>query len=462
MKIFYSQKITFIFYIFLFSVSCKNSEYQNQWAKTGGGENYDGGRALVLDSDGNIYVIGRFQGSASFDEKKIIGQGDDGIFLLKYNTSGKLLWAKELGGKKEDSGYSIDIDNKNNIYIAGYFEDTSFFDSHYLFSRGEYDAFLVKCNSDGKVLWAKQAGGNFNDVARGVFVNENGSCILTGFFTGTLFLDENFSLQSDGFHEDIFIVKYNADGKIIWAKRAGGKNDDRAISITSSRNGKFFLSGYFKDSANFDNIQVKSNGQSDAFVAMYNADGNALWAKHFGGAGIDEARGIKSDDNNNVFVTGFFVQQLKFENSNVEFTSMGERDIFIAKFDENGNLLWAKRAGGNGLDEGSAVNIGNSGDCIVTGFFGANADFEEQNFSTAGGNDIFIAHYSSDGKLLCFMQAGSSGYDEGRSVASDGKGNFILTGNYLGSLKIGNMILPESKGDGDMFLAKIPHTCKKD
>lgn len=444
--------------VFLLLFSCKGPD-NAEWAKMGGGESYDGGRGLTIDSQGNIYVVGRFQGSALFDDKTITGTGDDGIFLVKYNPDGKLLWAKASGGKKEDSGYSIDIDSHDNIYITGYFADTASFDTHTIVSKGESDAFLAKYDTAGNVLWVKQAGGAFNDVGRGVGTDAAGNCYMVGFFSGTIFLD-TIQLKSDGPREDIFISCYDAEGKIRWAKKAGGTGNDRPATLAVDKQGDFFITGLFEGTTAFDSIKLISDGLADIFTAKFDKNGKAIWANQAGGSSADEARGIAIDEQNNVYVTGFFNHEIKFNGAKpIELSSKGECDVFIVKYDVNGVTQWAQQAGGQGLDQGSAVTAINANGCLVTGYFEMNANFGDSLISSVGNRDVFVAHYNSDGKLSNLIKAGSKGSDEGRSVKLDNKNNIYLTGNYQGKLHIGTIELPESRGDGDVFVSKLTNNC---
>lgn len=229
-------------------------------------------------------------------------------------------------------------------------------------------------------------------------------CYVTGFFTGTISLD-SFQIASDGFFEDIFLTKLDEQGKILWAQKAGG---------------------------------VK----------------------------IDEAHGIAVDEKGNSYAAGFFVGEFFIDTPATEInvyspqnlSSHGDRDIFIVKYDSEGKFQWARNAGGAGIDEGRAICSLPSGGCYVTGFFANNASFGDTVISDANDHDVFIAHYSPDGNLVSIKKTGSSGYDEGRSIIADGMGNVYLTGNYHGIPDFGNSKLPESRGDGDVFVLKIIST----
>ena len=446
---------TVILSLLLFS--CNHPE-NTEWAKQGGGESYDGGRGVTIDSKGNVYVVGRFQGSALFDDKTITGNGDDGVFLVKYNPDGKILWAKASGGKKEDSGYSIDLDSQENIYITGYFADTASFDTQTIVSKGESDAFLAKYDTAGNVLWVKQAGGAFNDVGRGVGTDDAGNSYMVGFFSGTIYLDST-QLKSDGAREDIFISSYDSEGKMRWAKKAGGTGNDKPAAIAVDKKGDFFITGFFDGTAAFDSIKLISDGLADVFTAKFDKYAKAIWANQAGGSSADEARGIAIDEQNNVYATGFFNHEIKFNGAkSIELSSKGECDVFVVKYDVNGVTQWAQQAGGQGLDQGSSVTSINANGCLVTGFFEMTANFGDSLISSVGNRDVFVAHYNSDGKLNRLIKAGSNGSDEGRSVKMDNKHTIYLTGNYQGKLRIGTIELPESRGDGDVFISKITNT----
>lgn len=448
------MKISGYLILVVFFLSACNPLKDNwEWVNQGGSQNYDGARDIVMDVSGNIYVTGRFQGSALFDKTKLEGAGDDEIFLIKYDPSGKLVWAKRAGGKKEDASYGLSMDGDGNIYMAGFFNDTAYFDKIQIISKGKEDIFIAKFNQNGDVIWCKQAGGEFKDDLKDIVTDNNGNCYITGYFSGSIKFD-TIGISGPDYTEDIYIAKYDKNGNAIWAKKAGGPANDRGMGIILDKAENLYLTGYFTKAAYFDSLILNTTDQADIFLAKYDGNGNALWVKQAGGIGWDEAACIDVDEEGNVLIAGFFVKDAMFDSSgNNVLTSFGERDIFIAKYDSKGNFLWVKQAGGEKIDECRSIDITQQGDFYVTGFFGEAAKFDTSTIVSNGDYDIFLAGYNADGTLSFAKQAGGTGYDEGRRVLFDGKQNIFLTGGFNGKAKFGSTETKEAQ-DFDVFIAK--------
>ena len=208
---------------------------------------------------------------------------------------------------------------------------------------------------------------------------------------------------------------------IVWAKRAGGTGSDSGLGIAVDGSGNSYVTGDFRDSATFgpgetnETTLISGAGpfDFDIFVAKYDASGELVWAKRAGGTGdfdIDQGRGIAVDGSGNSYVTGLFEGSATFgpgESNETTLTSVGPSpspsggdsfDIFVAKYDASGALVWAKRAGGTGFDEGLGIAVDGSGNSYVTGGFVGSATFgpgetNETTLTSAGGLDIYWGIY---------------------------------------------------------------------
>ena len=215
--------------------------------------------------------------------------------------------------------------------------------------------------------WAKRAGGIVSgDAGTSTAVDGVGNIYLTGIFQGSATLglgeaNETVLISASG--EDMFVAQYNSSGALQWAKRAGGIGSDRGLSIAVNGLGNIFLTGLFNGSATFglgeaNQTTLTSGGGNDIFLAQYDSSGALQWARRAGGSGTDQGVGIAADGLGNVYVTGFFFGSAIFgqgQASQTTLTSAGDRDMFVAKYDFIGTLLWAKRSGGTGADRGFAI-----------------------------------------------------------------------------------------------------------
>src|SRR5688572_19073688 len=237
-------------------------------------------------------------------------------------------------------------------------------------------------------VWARRAGGIEADAASRVAVDAGGNSYVTGIFRGNAIFGTD-NLTSSG-NTDIFVAKYDASGNVLWAKQAGGQDIDAAKNIEVDGNGNSYITGEFRGSATFGSTTLTSTGYYDCFIAKYDADGNMVWAKQSGGAGLEMGRGIAVDGSGNCYITGYFEGSATFGSTTL--TSSGDEDIFIARYDALGNVLWAKQAGGTTKDAAVGIAVYGSGTSYITGEFQGQATFGSTTLtSTSSLPDIFVA-----------------------------------------------------------------------
>lgn len=425
-----------------------------QWAKRAGGSLNDNARSIATDNSGNSFITGYFRGSVNFGLINLTSAGGSDIFVAKYDASGNVLWAKRIGGSGNDYGRYIETDGSGNAIVTGEFFGSVTFGSVTLTCAGSSDIFIAKYDASGDVQWAKRAGGTGLDSGFGVDADWSGNIIIiTGYFYGTATFD-SYTLTSAGSY-DIFIAKYDASGNVLWATRAGGKEYDLGDGIIIAESGGSIITGHFNGSATFGSITLASAGGSDIFIAKYDAAGNVLWAKKAGGTGNDFGYNVTRDGSYNGVITGSFQGSATF--GSITLTSAGSNDIFIAKYDPSGNVLWARRAGGANYDSGQSIAADESNSSVVTGFFDGSATFGTTTLTSAGSRDIFIVKYDDSGNVLWASRAGGKDMDMGYGIAADGSGDIIVTGNFNGSATFGTTTLT-SAGKEDIFITKLMET----
>ncbi len=300
-------------------------------------------------------------------------------------------------------------------------------------------------------LWAKQAGGTDDDYGNSIAVDANGNSYVTGYFKSSSITFGTTTLTNSGY-DDIFVAKMDSNGNWLWAKQAGGTSEEWGIGVAVDSNGNSYVTGFYQESATFGTITLTSSGGNDIFVAKLDSNGNWLWAKQAGGTSYDEGVSIAVDTNGNSYVTGDFSGSATFGTTTL--TSSGEGDIFVAKMDISGNWLWAQQAGGTDYDSGFSVAVDANGNIYVTGSFKESATFGTTTLTSIGYSDIFIAKMDSNGHWLWAKQAGGTYYDFGNSIAVDANGNSYATGFFMESATFGTTPLTSS-GGYDIFVAKL-------
>ena len=235
------------------------------WAKKAGGTNYDDGYGIAVDANGNSYVTGYFLGDADFGNTTLTSSGGSDIFVAKLDINGNWRWAKQARGTSYDKGYSIAVDANGNSYVTGGFEESATFGTTTLTSSGNEDIFIAKLDINGNWLWAKKAGGTSYDYGCCIAVDDNGNSYVTGVFEGSATFGTT-TLTSSG-NEDIFVAKMDSNGNWLWAKKAGGQSNDGGRSITVDDNGNSYVTGYFEESTTFGITTLTSSGDYEIFVA---------------------------------------------------------------------------------------------------------------------------------------------------------------------------------------------------
>jgi len=356
------------------------------------------GFGLAVDQADNIYVTGGFSASASFGSTTLTSSGNLDIFIAKLDGSGNWLWAAQAGGTEVDRGYAVAVDSGFNVYITGEFEDFAFFGSLQTISVGFGDVFVAKLDPGGNWLWAKSGGGPYNipDQGRGIAVDAQANVYITGAFSGTAYFGLfYFSERGSG---DIFVAKLDTIGTWLWVLPAGGVGSDWGSGLVLDSSADVYLTGSMSGNAAFGNIICTSHGSTDAFVAKIDTNGYWVWATNAGGSNADNSFGMARDTAGNLCLTGIFRNQAQFGNTTI--TGTGNTDIFTAKLDPAGNWLWAVNAGGPGMDYGYGIAVDGSGKISQTGFFSGSAGFGSNSITSQGSWDIFIARFDPAGVAI--------------------------------------------------------------
>lgn len=421
-----------------------------------GGTGDDRGQGIAVDGSGNVYVTGYFNGTAIFGATSITSAGDVDIFLAKYNSTGILQWVQKAGGTGPDGGQGIAVDGNGNVYVTGYFNGTATFGASSITSAGQFagdiNIFVTKYNSAGALQWVQQAGGINTNSVNDIAVDGSGNVHITGFLQGTATFGTT-SITSAGF-SDIFVAKYNSGGILQWVQKAGGETSfDGGEGIALDGNGNVYITGYFRDTATFGATSITSAGISDVFVAKYNSTGILQWVQKAGGTSLERGQGIAVDGGGNVYITGSFQGTANFGATSI--TSSGSDDIFVAKYNSGGNLQWIQKAGGAGFDSGYGIAVDGSGNVYITGYFEATAIFGATSITPSSGvSDIFVVKYNSTGNLQWVQKAGGTGFENGYSIAVDGSVNVYITGTFQGSATFGATSITSS-GSNDIFVSRV-------
>ncbi|MGE5363644.1 MAG: SBBP repeat-containing protein [Bacteroidota bacterium] len=382
------------------------------------------------------------------------------LFSARAVNSQSFTWANSAGGTGTDEGKSIAVDASGNVYVAGSFNSASitFGTTPPLENSGNSDVFLVKYDAAGNVLWAQSAGGKYADYGRSVAVDGSGNIYMTGDFSSQeiSFGTETLTNTDEG-SADIFLVKFNSDGNVLWAQSYGTAYTDRGISVVTDASGNVYMTGCFSSAQiTFGTTPpIENAGNSDVFLVKYDAAGDVLWAKSAGGTGNDYGKSVAVDASGNIYVTGDYNSPAIAVNSTTltNVNSAGTSDIFLSKYDTNGNLIWAKSAGGSANDLAESVAADPLGNVYAAGNFSSKTFTADPatlwNSTDDGTTDIFLLKYGIDGNLLLTKKPAGPSSDYCLSVATDAAGNVYMAGYSYSSSMVFGLPAPLSKANND-------------
>ena len=447
-----------------------------EWVKgVGSTENNDGGYRITTDHNGFIYTTGVYTGTLSFGNIGFIkSNGNGDLFITKQDASGKFLWAKGIGGEYFDDGAnSIEVDKNGNVYVLGNFKGTYDFDpgtsKYNLTSTGtdKKDIFILKLDSNGLFLWAKQLVGEDDDYPSGIILDSSNNILINGQSYSKIDLDPGsgkFELSS----ASNFILKLNSDGNFDWAKKiAGSRINDHSIFKDTA--GYIYLAGSFDVKTDFDPgpdsffLNVK-DFNSEHFILKLDLFGNFIWVKKIKNRFLQ----ITTDLTGNIFLTGIFsftVDINPSEKDSFLLTPNGNQDIYVVKLNSSGDFIWAKQIGGIDDETPHDITTDNNGDVYVAGHFKKTVDFDPGSgvnnlVSFGGSKDAFILKLNRSGEFIwagAFRATGD--YETVSSITIDEFFNIYATGWFYYQTdfdpNVGTVQLNSEGQSSDGFIIKL-------
>lgn len=307
-----------------------------------------------------------------------------------------LVWEKTHGGGEDDRAESIIESGDGHYIVAGWTKS---------FGAEGWDTYFLKIDRDGNKIWEKTWGGEGDDVADWIVRSGDEGFIVVGWTT---------SLGAG--HRDVYLLKIDGNGDMVWEKAYGGYGGDGAFSIVEAGDGGFIAAGI---TTSF------GEGMASAYLLKVDGNGNSVWEKTYGGSGDDVANWIVESGDGGFVAAGWT-------------TSLGARgeDLYVWKIDGDGNKVWEKLYGGNEGDWASCIVRSGDGGFVIGGgthSFGA------------GSEDIYLLKIDGDGNKIWEKTYGGDDYDKTERVIQSLDGGFIITGVTNSS----------TTGDLDAYLLKI-------
>lgn len=327
--------------------------------------------ASATDRAGNTTIVGSFgaerNAAATIDFSGIQltsnGEGTD-IFVAQLDKYGAVRWARSFGAANANDAALAVSTSDDQIVVVGLFSQSLVVDSTTLQARGNYDAFLIKLDSAGQLIWAKAFAGLDNVAAQSVAIDRQGAVLIAGSFRGSASF-AGTTLNSNG-QGDVFAVKLDNAGQLQWVRRFGGGGEDgETPRIAVSPTGDAYLSATFEGAIDIDHTLLDDVGNFGLFIARLNGtDGIAKWAIGADGAPIDVGQ-LLVGPADSLYIAGRFGGTLAL--LGLSAISSGMLDLMVAKIDDNRSAVWLKHGGGTAIDDGRALARDSKGRVYVSG-----------------------------------------------------------------------------------------------
>jgi hypothetical protein len=376
------------------------------WAKSAGGLKSDAAYSVCADAFGNAYITGEFESaSISFGAITLLNSNPSSgvdLFFAKYDNNGNPVWARSSSGSEEEYGVSLSTDPTGNVFLTGYFNShTMTLGSTTIMNAGNYyfDSYVAKYDSAGSLLWLRQIGYAGSEQSASVKCDQNGNAYITGSFDSPTLNFGSFTLTNNS-PAQLFLAKYNPSGTVTMAATTTGYGSNVGMSVAPDQAGNVYVTGLFTSATlTFGAQSIANNGYEDAFIAKFDASGNAIWANSAGGPQSDWGMSVSVGPNGQPVLTGNFSgPSISFNAVTLTVPAGSDAPLFIVKYDINGDPLCADAlaSGGNQMRRGSNC-FDPYGNIYYTGCFGINhLTVGSTVLTKGGGDDMFVAKYSCE------------------------------------------------------------------
>lgn len=450
------------------------------WVRSG--ESYrSSGHDMALDKEGNIYVVGYYEQYLDLGKGQRWSEGEDlnnaDIFVAKYDPMGNLQWMQTAGSQEDDKGLGIAVSD-DQVYITGYFSGICYFGDEPLLTKDRQNMFLAAYSLKGSLNWVKQAKSDGILRGQAITTDQSGHVYVTGNFREYVTFD-GYSLKKQ-MNQNIYLLKCNPAGEVQWLKQAAGGNSlityAYVYDIECDQNNDIVMAGEMMGPVRFGNTAYTTRQEwyadgplpmREVYLAKWSDNGTIKW---FADIAVEANFGdLAIDADNNILVTGHYLGTLEGTNKGVarlggktittHYDLFGDctEDIYLAKYTEKGQLVWAEHFGGINQDRGQGVTADADGNVYVTGFFTGNMKYKDYQLEAkryrVDAKDVFIAKFTREGMVEWIEVAGSAKTDEGKCTVADSQGNIYVSGHFEGNAAFGRNWVT-SKRYGTFYLAK--------
>jgi len=370
-----------------------------RWAHAFGTAGPDIAFEIMVDGKDDVYVAGSHQEDLNVGGESLLTHGSTDVFVVSYDMNGNQLWAKNWGGPYGETPRSLYVNSKGDVFVTGSFQGLIQADGLEVESKIEYalsEIFVLAI--DGQThdaMWLKCFGGNGHDVGTAIVADPDRNVVVALSYQHELIIEEGTVFAGAGLNFNVGLVRLDKDGAVVWANEFGGTGAEELIGLGLDAKSNAYVTGVFSETAGFGGADLVSAGGNDIVLASYDANGAHLWSRAFSGPSFDQALDLEVQDDG-VYVTGRFKEGLDFGSTSFTSTANGY-DVFVGHFSaKDGEAIWVHAVGGDGDEQGNGVGVGGDGGIFVGGYAKGPIDFagESMSFPDGGKTDAFVLRFT--------------------------------------------------------------------
>jgi hypothetical protein len=394
------------------------------WIEQFGTIDADYSKAAASGSAGGVFVAGYTHGPEGDGGPN---EGDFDALLAYHDATGHQAWVTYFGTPEWDFAHAVASDDAGGVFVAG--ETSGDLGGP---NAGHWDAFLIRYDVAGSQIWTRQFGASDTDIARALTPDGAGGVFVAGTTLGDL-----GGPNAGG--ADVLLARCDPAGNLTWIKQFGTNSDDQAFALAPDIAGGVFVAGITQGG-----LGGPYAGSLDVFIAHHDSQGNQTWVTQLGTSEYDFGHALAPDGMGGAFVTGTTNGSLGGPNS-------GDTDVFLARYDAEGGLVWITQFGTSDGQNAHALASDGAGGVFVAG--GAWGNLGGLN---AGISDVYVARYNAAGQQTWITQFGTSSSEQAYGLAPNGLGGVFVAGPTNGHLGGPNA------GHEDVFLARFATPCYPD
>jgi hypothetical protein len=481
------KSIIILTIIALYSSMAYSQEPRWKWARSAGEAEV---QHSVTDSLGNTIVLGKFETASmmfgSIEVTGITGIESNNLYLVKYNSVGRVLWAVSFYGSDPYTALKpvkLAVNQRGEILVMGTSSNTPDLhigDATLTFSSINQDVFTAKFYKTGRLLWARAAqtegSGGPSSTGTDAAIDNQGSIYVTGYFAASTITFGTQTLMGDSTDSKLFLVKYAPNGIVEWAKT--NQSGPLGIANTYGRfiaihDDNIYLTGNYNGNKSviFGSDTLNLWMGDNIFLAKFTSIGNFEWVNSYGNDLNDVPDKLQTDNDGNIYLTGAFNStEIDFEGMPA-LNSGANYDIFITKLDPEGNPLWVNSINSQLISlkvwygNNTKTNIDNENNFyVVAEYMGASVLYNSflRDNAEEGTRDIIIIKVDGNSGDVIWAQPGNSqGENVFNSVVFDKESSIYLTGNVnvdpliYKDIDASNAIVTDTVGNGGFYIIKI-------